>query len=135
MRYALVVTGLALAAACASNDEIEDPAPVDKGLAELAHENQTNLVHLNVGMKKAEVVRIMGRNTAQTRDGKIANPYRIETFQDRSGTQVEVLYYVTERNRRFQPLRLANTTPLVFRDGALVGWGQDALRSARTAGR
>ena len=86
-------------------------------------------------MKKAEVVKMMGRDSAHTRDGLIANPYRIETFQDKQGTQIEVLYYVTERNRRFQPLRLSNATPLVFRNGVLVGWGPEALRAARISNR
>jgi hypothetical protein len=134
MRHAILVVCLALAAGCASTDGADDPR-VEKALTELAHDNQANLVNLNVGMKKTEVIKIMGRNSAHTRDGKIANPFKIETFQDKQGRTYEVLYYVTERNRRFQPLRLGNTTPLVFREGALVGWGPDALRSARTAGR
>jgi len=102
-------------------------------LPEMANENQTNLLKLQLGMPKAAVVQLMGNRTATTPDGPVGNPFRTETFQNTGGTNFEVLYYITERHRRFQPVRLRQATPVVFRDGLLIGWGNDALRQARTA--
>ena len=127
-RSAIVIASLLLAPGCASETELIEP----RSLPELAHENQSNIATLSVGMPKAQVLKIMGRKSAQTRDGPIANPFRSETFQDRTGVQYEVLYYVTERNRRFQPLRLGNATPLVLQDSVLIGWGYQALSRVRT---
>ena len=104
-------------------------------LAELGYENQSNLARLSVGMSKPDVLKIMGQAVARSKDGPVANPYRQETFQDKSGAQYEVLYYVTERNRRFQPLRVKNATPVVLKNGVVSGWGEQALSDARAARR
>lgn len=101
------------------------------GLSSLAYENQTNINRLTAGMTKAAVMEVMGTKTAKTRDGIVANPFRSEIFQDKSGTQYEVLYYVTEKNRAYQPLKVGQTTPLVFKNGVLVGWGNESLRRAK----
>ena len=127
-RSAFILASLVLASGCASETEVIEP----RSLPELAHENQSNIATLSVGMAKAEVLKIMGRKSAQTRDGPIANPFKSETFQDKAGVQYEVLYYVTERNRRFQPLRLGNTTPIVLKDSVLLGWGYQTLSRVRT---
>ena len=99
-------------------------------LSELAHENQTNIAKLKVGMTRAAVVEHMGTKSASTHDGQIANPFRTESFQGRSGARYEVLYYVTER-RRFRPVHLELTTPLVLRNGVLTGWGMAMLQQAK----
>ena len=104
-------------------------------LSELAHENQSSIIKLTVGMTRATVIDLMGTKSASTNDGLVANPFRSETFQDKAGAQFEVLYYVTERNRRFQPLRLSQTTPLILKNGVLIGWGADSLRQARSGDR
>jgi hypothetical protein len=100
-------------------------------LVQLAHENQTNVNKLTVGMSKSAVVDLMGTKTAKTGDGLVSNPFRSETFQDKAGTRYEVLYYTTEKNRSFQPLRLAQTTPLILKNDALIGWGTESLRRAK----
>lgn len=100
-------------------------------LAQLANENQTTINKLTVGIAKPAVIELMGVKTAATPDGLVANPFRSETFQDKAGAQYEILYYVTETNRRFQPLRLSQTTPLVLKNGVLIGWGTQSLRQAK----
>lgn len=122
-RLLLLLFSAQLVVACASD------------IPDLAHENQSNLVKLSVGMSKPAVVELMGAKSAYTPDGTVSNPFSVETFQDKAGVNYEVLYYVTERNRRFQPLRLRQTTPLVFRNGVLTGWGTESLKRARDQGR
>jgi hypothetical protein len=100
-------------------------------LVQLAHENQSNVNKLAVGMSKSAVIDLMGTKTARTGDGLVSNPFRSETFQDKAGAQYEILYYVTEKNRAFQPLRIAQTTPLILESGVLIGWGTESLRRAK----
>jgi hypothetical protein len=104
-------------------------------LPDLAVENQSNIARLSVGMSKSDVLKRMGDKTAETRNGMVANPFKTETFLDKQGRQYEVHYYVTERNRRGHAVTVANATPLVFRDGVLIGWGPQPLIQARTASR
>ncbi len=100
-----------------ANDDIYD----------LIHKNQLSLQKLKIGMTKAEAMDTMGTRSADTRRGAIANPIRTETFADKSGTQHEVLHYVTQRSRNYR-----ETMPLVFRNGVLVGWGLNALTQAQS---
>lgn len=100
-------------------------------LSDLAHENQSSIIKLTVGMTRAAVIDLMGTKSAPTPDGLVANPFRSETFQDTTGARYEVLYYATERNRRFQPLRLSQTTPLILKNDVLIGWGTQSLRQAK----
>lgn len=98
-----------------------------QSLRELVNANQTNLAKLQVGMSKAAVLKLMGTAEAQTRDGAVRNPFRSEMFVA-SGAQVEVLSYVTRVNRKFAPIGDAELTPVILRDGKVVGWGRQALR-------
>ena len=119
MKVFLLVAVSLLVVSCATTD-----------LPEIASENQANITKLSLGMSKAAVVQLMGNRIAHTPDGPVNNPFRTETFQSSAGVNFEILYYVTERHRRFQPVRLRQTTPLVFKDGVLTGWGSDALKQA-----
>jgi hypothetical protein len=136
MRVAVLLAAFLCTFGCAQPGEEGDVASGGaRSLSDLAHENQSNIAYLSVGMNKAEVLKIMGKKSGYTKDGLIANPFKSETFQDRAGVQYEVLYYVTERNRRFQPLRIGNTTPLVFKENVLIGWGSQTLYNVRAASR
>ena len=123
MKKTLAVIVLAFAAGCATS------------LPDLAGENQSNLVRLNVGMSKADVLKIMGQKTADTRDGPVANPFKVEMFRGRDGSQYEILHYVTQRNRRGHAVTVANATPIVLKDGVLLGWGSQTLADARMGTR
>jgi len=121
MRSILAAAALLAFAGCATS------------LPDLAGENQANLVRLSPGMTKNQVVWIMGTTKAETRNGPVANPFKIDNFQDKGGSQYEVLYYVTQRNRRGHPVSVADATPLVLKDGVLIGWGPQTLSKARNA--
>ena len=100
-------------------------------LAELASANQSKLVKLSVGMNKSDVIALMGDRTAQTNDGIVNNPWTIEASVGKDGAQYEALYYVTRKNQPFTPVRKSLTTGIVFKDGKVVGWGENALQQYR----
>ena len=99
-------------------------------LRDLAASNQSKLIRMSIGMTKDEVLTLMGTNTAKTRDGVVNNPWTSESFTDKNGVQTEVWYYVTRKNQPFTPVRRSLTTPVVFKDSKVVGWGNDALSRA-----
>ena len=97
-----------------------------QGMSALIHSNQLNLQKLKIGMTKAEAVETMGTQSAETTRGVYANPVRTETFTDKAGMPIEVLHYIAHVSRGYR-----ETTPLVFKNGTLIGWGPEALRQAR----
>jgi outer membrane protein assembly factor BamE (lipoprotein component of BamABCDE complex) len=99
-------------------------------LGDLAASNQSKLIRLSIGMTKDDVLALMGTNTSKTHDGVVNNPWTSESFTDKGGVQTEVWYYVTRKNQPFTPVRRSLTTPVVFKNGKVVGWGNDALSHA-----
>jgi len=119
MRVLALVVVLVLSA-CASR-------PSHTALEELAGANQGKLLHLSLGMSRNDVLKLMGSQTARTHDGIVNNPWTVETSVGRSGAQYETLYYVTRKNQPFTPVRKSLATPIVLRDGKVIGWGENAL--------
>jgi len=87
-------------------------------------------MRMSLGMTKSEVIALMGTATAKTNDGVVNNPWTAESFTDKGGAQYEVLFYVTRKNQPFTPIRKSLTTPIVLKDGKVIGWGDDALKRA-----
>lgn len=54
------------------------------------------------------------------------NPYRSE-FLVGSKETLEILYYYTDLKRRDGAVTDDELTPLVFKDGKLMGWGHSLL--------
>ncbi|MET0351275.1 MAG: DUF3192 domain-containing protein [Rhizobacter sp.] len=100
-------------------------------LAQLAKENQANVGQLAIGADRAQTMALMGTKTAKTRDGVVTNPFRSEAFKDAKGARYEIHYYVVAPNRKFQSLKLTQTTPVIFKNDALIGWGDEALQQAK----
>ncbi len=96
-------------------------------LGELVSSNVANLSKLSVGMSKADVIKTMGSNNADTKDGLAPNPWTTETFTGKDGGKYEVLFYITRKNPPFTPIGKFLTTPVVFKNGKVTGWGNDAL--------
>lgn len=102
--------------------------------------NQNKLINLSVGMTKAEALAVMGTEPYEVATGPVAretilNPLKAETFIDDDGQLVEIIWYVSAEGHRIpmQQLRLSGT-PLVFRSGKLIGWGENALARVRPSG-
>jgi hypothetical protein len=107
---------------------------IDEGhltLAELAASNQAKLINLSVGMNKQDVISLMGNQTARTRDGVVNNPWTVETSIGKDGAQYEALYYVIKKNQPFTPVRKSLTSAIVFKDGKVVSWGENAFERYR----
>jgi|SRR5450759_560207 hypothetical protein len=134
IRLVLVIS-LALLVGCA-HKQVKDnvvPSMLDANtvpLEQLAQENQTNINKLTVGISKSAVLEAMGTKNATAFNSHISNPFRTETFQDKSGAQYEILYYATEDTLPFQPAGNAQMTPLILKNGALIGWGSISLKRA-----
>ena len=81
--------------------------------------NRENLLRLSVGMKKFEVLQIMGTQTY----GAINNPYKVETPRGKDGRLYEVFYYHTDLKNKDGIITDAELTPIVFIENQLIGWG------------
>lgn len=101
---------------------------------ELLAQNNANLARLALGMAKDEVVKVMGDCTTQVKGNPFGNPLRVEAWQKGADTY-EVLYYLTRRYQPFTPVRESQATPVVLRNGQVIGWGKTALRDIRNETR
>ena len=81
------------------------------------HDNRKAISNLQIGTLKKDALTIMGE------------PNFNESFTD-NGKVINVLYYRTQRNNGDGKTTKDETTPLVFIDGSLQGWGQKALDQA-----
>jgi hypothetical protein len=94
-------------------------------------ENRQKLVRLSIGMTKAEVFEVMGTKTMvltstadlETEVRKINNPYRVESAKDTLGQTYEILFYYTDLKKADGVISDDELTPLVIKDGKLIGWG------------
>jgi hypothetical protein len=114
----------ALLTACATGSN-------EVSLAQLAKENQTNVGQLAIGADRQQTMALMGTKTAKTRDGVVNNPFRTEAFKDTAGARYEIHYYVVAVNRKFQQLKLNQTTPVIYKNDAVMGWGDEALQQVK----
>ena len=94
-------------AGCAASDEY------------VRTKNRENLLRLSVGMKKFEVLQIMGTQTFDT----INNPYKVETPRGKEGQLYEVFFYHTDIKNNDGLITDAELTPIVFFENQLIGWG------------
>ena len=72
----------------------------------------------------------MGSFSAETRDALVPNPYTIEPFTV-GKSQYETLYYLTHKYPAFTPIKISQATPVVLKDGRVIGWGLGTLQEAR----
>ena len=113
-------------------------------LDELRAGNRQNLVRLNLGMTKQEVLKLMGTESktdhyANHEQVTVTNPYRNETYQV-GGNVLEVLYYYTDKKHTTevgpygysQPTQITDDelTPILLENGKVIGWGSSALGDA-----
>ena len=89
--------------------------------------NSANMSKLTVGMTKAQVIGVMGDNSSKVPDGVLTNPYKVEALQNGADTY-EVLYFLTRVHPPFTPILDNQATPVVLKDGVVVGWGRAALQ-------
>ena len=78
--------------------------------------NRKNITKLTLGQTRTEVLTKMGE------------PNFSEAFKGRGDEPYTVLYYRTHREHGDGDTTKDETTPLVFENDLLVGWGNDALQ-------
>jgi hypothetical protein len=137
VRMTIAFVSLALAIGCAnqavprSTDAPVRPSPDTRVRYEdFLAQNNASITHLKIGMTRDQVVALMKSNTTEVRDGPLSNPYRTEAFQ-RDADIYEVLYYLTRSHPPFTSIRDWQATPVVLKNGTVVGWGQNALPAQR----
>lgn len=89
----------------------------DSGWQERQERNREAIDHLQLGRSEDSVVRALGK------------PDMTESFV-REGLPFRVLFYRTRLHREDGRTTREETTPLVFVDDRLVGWGESAVEHA-----
>lgn len=96
----------------------------------LLSRNLTNLNKLSIGMTKQQVMDLMGTFQSKTANSVVPNPYMSEPILV-SGKTYEVLWYLTRKYPPFTPIKKSQATPVVFKDGKVIGWGDSFLDSIK----
>lgn len=81
-------------------------------------ENREIISALEIGMEREQVV------------GRLGTPNFSEAFS-RDGEEFRVLFFRTQHRRADGDTTRDETTPLVFQNDTLIGWGNDVLASIR----
>lgn len=130
---AKLIALLSLAAALAACSTLMvDP------LEQLRSANKQNLAKLAPGMTRMEVESVMGHEQAggglpevvfgRVQYLKAKNPMREETVKGADGAAYLVLFYYTDLKQRDDKITDDELTPVVFRDGKVVGIGHEFLK-------
>ena len=93
---------------------------------ELLTANKVNVDKVSIGMSEAQVKSIMGSDTTKVRNGPLDNPWKIE----RLGSST-VYHYLTSKNPPFTPILEHQATPVLFKDGKVVGIGRAYIKQFR----
>ena len=115
---ALMATGLSGCVIVAADHDEFDREFSTSDWEDLERDNRNRISKLNIGEGYEAVM------------GKMGQASFTEAFQH-DGATYQVLYYRTHRTHPDGDTSKDETTPLVFKDGVLVGWGMDALARIR----
>jgi hypothetical protein len=137
-RYSLLALA-ALLGGCSTVNSVVDNLFIDP-LELLRKSNQQKIAGLQNGTSRGEVEKaVMGSDAAggtvfdalrgRFQHLAVKNPMRDERLRATDGAELEVLYYYTDVRQRDDRITDDELTPLVFRDGRLVGKGYDYLRA------
>jgi hypothetical protein len=85
---------------------------------DMERDNRNRIAQLRIGERYEAIM------------GQMGQPSFTEAFQ-MDGATYQVLYYRTHRTHSDGETTKDETTPLVFKDSALIGWGMDALARVR----
>jgi len=110
--------------------------------------NKENLQKLKPGMSIRDCLEVMGAESRGssfplveevgetitdigfsflTSSQAVRNPYKTKVLQE-GRTTTEVFYYYTDMKNKDGKITDDELTPVVFRNGVLVGWGKDFLK-------
>ena len=98
----------------------------------LAQHNRSNLISLEPGMTKKEVLDLMGTRTGY-HSKLINNPLAVSLFSIKEDNITIIYYFTKNPNNSYEVWNLGfhHMTPLVLLNGKLIGWGEESLRRAQ----
>lgn len=93
-------------------------------------QNQLALQDLRIGMSSADVRAVMGEGeVVRYKKMALVDPWRSEGFALVDGTEVLILFYLTQPQRKYYRAEDQELTPIVLENDKVVGWGWSYLRS------
>ena len=105
---------------------------------QLRENNKKNIAQLAVGVPRPQVEKLMGDATAGGKLGdmvfgrlqhfEVKNPMRVEQVSGPDGAVYDVLFYYTDLKTRDDKITDDELTPIVFRDGKVLGVGYEVLK-------
>jgi len=119
-------------AGCASSSEQREAGDAGCTISYrgVLQQNGENLNRLKTGMTRAEVVSTMGDCVVRGRGGPYDNPFRSDVLQ-KGADSYEVMYYLTRRRAPFTTVSISQATPVLLKNGILIGWGRTALEDTK----
>ncbi len=96
----------------------------------LIEENQNNIRKISPGLTKNEVVEIMGSRQAKVKSTYVSNPYKRDFFS-LDNDEYEILYYLTRRYPPYTAVKVSQATPIVIKNGKVIGLGVEALKMVK----
>lgn len=118
--------------ACVSATAEEEAKRISYG--KLLADNQTNILRISPGLSKEQLLEIMGESRSKVKSTPITNPYKRDVFA-KDKDEYEVLFYLTRRYPPYTAVRESQATPIVIKNGKVVGVGVEALKQLRDGGK
>jgi len=122
-----------LFAACHTAVSDSDGGTKEISYATLLSENQLNILKISPGQTKQQVLEIMGSKPSRVKSTFITNPYKQDFFSV-DKVDYEILYYLTRRYPAYTAIKESQATPIVLKNGRVVGLGKEAVQKAKSGG-
>ena len=103
-------------------------------LSDVRFFNRANLIKIEIGMSKSEVIQSMGGIRAfqtyfsngfitRKRGDIINNPFNRDIKIDENGKSIEILWYYTDRKKADNAINKNELTPIILEKNKVVGVG------------
>lgn len=133
LAFIFFLQGFIFMSACAlAADESKNSVPGEKSVSygTLLSQNQANILKLSLGLTKEQVVEIMGSNRSNVKSTSITNPFKKEFFTI-GKDEYEVLHYLTRRYPAYTAVKESQATPVILKNGKVIGLGTEALKQTK----
>lgn len=108
--------------------------PKKPTLSDVRSFNRSNLIKIEIGMSKSEVIKSMGGIKAfqtyissgflsRKRGHIINNPFNRDIKIDKNGKSIEILWYYTDRKKADNAINKDELTPIILEKNKVVGMG------------
>ncbi len=125
-----LISFILLLTACQTTANTAERGPRRVSYGRLLAENQVNIERISPGISEQDVMKIMGMDSSRVKRTYITNPFKRDFFTV-GNNQYEILYYLTRPYPKFTAIRVSQATPVVIKNGRVVGIGASALDRIR----